>query len=1063
MSVLNLGQKRSTGLIFVYLYFFSLTAFGQPHSTKIIFNKISKDLSNNDVTSIAQDHSGFLWVGTKEGLNKFDGESFKVYNQTYEENSLPNSNVGSLLVQEDNTLWVGTFNGLCYYNREKDSFIRVSLQGTNYDPVNLERHDIRSIEEDDNGTVWVANEREGVFYKKRNTENFVQFEIPGLKRPTALLLDQDSILWIGTYRNGLIRFDLNTKQFQKFTPDPEEAQSISISYVQDLALDKNGDLFISGELGLDKLTKGGNKFRHYGSKRYNYGEMLNDSQGRFWVCVQNGGVLMYNEAQDDFYKFENDPLDPQNNLSFSYWSIHEDHEHRIWLGSTIGGLTVVDQGLNRFDYYHSNVCLVQSLSDNVIHEFYEDEKENLWIATDGGGLDYFDRSSRSYEHYRYDPNDDNSLSANAVMTLSPVRPDELWVGTWMGGLNILDLKTRKFRPFQPDNPDLYKVLYILKAKNNKVWIGTGGSGVLQYDLLTKKTVTFKSDAYDSLTLSNNDVHVVFEDSQENIWVGTWAAGLSLLKKNQIQDGVFTRFLHSTVDSTSLAGNKVNHVFEDSRKNIWIATVTGLSLYDASREAFKNFTIDNGLASNNIFAIAEDDQGFLWISTSLGLSKFDPVNETFDNFSQEDGLQPGTFSRHSVLKTKKGELVFGGTEGFNIFHPDEIFINRHKPNVYITGLKIFNQPVEIGDESSILSKDIASMDQLTLSYQHSVFTLDFIALNFTIPEKNSYAYKLEGFDEKWNFIGNKKSATYTNLDPGKYLFRVKAANNDGVWNEEGAVLKINIESAWWMSWWAISIWVLIFIGTVLFVMAFLISKRQKKELSKLVEIRTAELTRKNDELKAYDHMVSHDLKSPISNISMLGQMLSDDENLKLSDSNKEVLSHIVETSNTSLKLINDILAFAASDKPEDMEVNVDLQLEMDKVLEAFAMKIKSLNGEVKLHDLPTIDKGVPIKIYQLFYNLIGNALKFVAPDRPPKITVYMQNDQQLVVEDNGIGFDQKDADEIFKPLKRLYNKQNYQGHGIGLGTCKRVADFHGWKIHAESEIGKGTKFIITLKS
>lgn len=1036
-------------------------AQAQEFPPQLVFSKIEKDLSNDDVTSITQDIYGYLWVGTKNGLNKYDGIAFESFANSSDSTSLPSNLIECLLQQSDSTLWIGTFEGLCKYDREKNSFVRIPLIGTNHDPNNTNKHEISDITEDRNGTVWVVNEREGIFFKEKKSDSFFHYQIPNIGRVTTWIQENDSVYWIGTYDDGVKRINVKTSTVTSYSPDPSNESSISLSFVEDMVFDALGNLFISGDRGLDLLPPNSNSFIHYGSTQLNYGGLLNDSEGRLWACVQNGSVLMYDYSAGEFYKFENDPNDPLSNPSFSYWSIYEDSESRIWLGSTLRGLTVIDEGLNRFKYYESNNHHYQKQSDDIIHAIVEDENENLWMATDGGGLVYFDRKSGTFDHMQNDPRDKQSLSSNAVLTICPMNRDELWLGTWMGGINIFDIPKGTFTRFLPEDPNLDKITFITKLSDDRIWIGSGGSGIYIYDLLTKEMINHESVPEDISTLSNDDVLVLFEDSQQNIWVGTWAEGISLLKKDAIEAGKFIRYQHDPTDSTSLAANRVRHIMEDSQNNIWAATYSGMSLFVDSLSSFQTFGVKDGLASDNVFSIIEDQAQNLWIGTDKGISKFNLTNQSFENYSAEDGLQQGSFTRNSVLKTKNGELIFGGSEGFNIFQPEKVKRNNKIPNVYISGLKIFNKKVEIADETGALPKNISLMDELILTENQSVFTLEFVSLNFTIPEKNQYAFKLIGLEEQWNYVGNNNSATYTSLDPGEYVFRVKASNNDGVWNEQGASLKIKILPHWWKTWWALAIWILIGSAVSLGLIFVVIYQRQKIALKVLVDDRTEELMRKNEELKAYDHMVSHDLKTPIGNIAMLAQLLSMDSALELKPDSKEILLQLINSSNLSVQLIEGILAFASADDPSEMEENVDLHFQMERVLEAHALKIKQTNCQVKLNDLPTIQQGVSVKVYQLFHNLIGNALKFKRDGVDLQIAIYMKNSNELVIEDNGLGFDQKYADEIFKPLRRLDAVHKIEGHGIGLGTCKRVVDFHGWQIRAEGQKGLGAKFIIKI--
>jgi signal transduction histidine kinase len=604
-----------------------------------------------------------------------------------------------------------------------------------------------------------------------------------------------------------------------------------------------------------------------------------------------------------------------------------------------------------------------------------------------------------------------------------------------------------------------------------LWFGTHEGGISSYNLESKKITTYKHDVAIPSSLSSNRIRFLIEDSGQNIWIGTNGSGLDLLRKSDIPKGKFTHFEYDLADSTKLPSGKVNQILEDSNSNIWVATDRGLCSYIDSTSSFMRYQFDGQqyLAA----ALVEDDNGNLWISTSPGLIKFDPQKNTFRKYGKEDGVQSGEFSRYCVTKTRKGELAFGGERGFNIFYPDSIRDNMHEPEVYITGLKIFNKPVEIGGKDGILPIDISLLNEITLSHEQSVFTLDYKGINFTSPEKNSFAYRLEGLENEWNYVDNRRSSTYTNLDPGDYVFHVKAANNHDVWNEKGRSLRIHVLPPWWKTWWAMTLWVLLIVGSfsAYFFIRVWSLKAQRQKLKILVSQRTEELNRQsqelkkiNEELKAYDQMVSHDLKGPIGNVNMLVGILMNDKTSKVSDENLQVMNQILKASKSAVELIDEILSFAAADKPETLEKEVDLKKQVNKAISAHSLTIESLEASVTIKDLNLHISGVSIKIYQLFYNLIGNALKFQDKTRKPDIRIYsrkLTDKMEIVVEDNGIGFDNTLAGDIFKPFIRNSQGIKYAGHGIGLGTCQRIVDYHGWTIRAESELGKGSKFIITM--
>lgn len=830
------------------------------------FERIYEGLKSNRVSDIDQDFMGYIWVGTFSGLHRYSGMEFKVYTSTSDSASINNNFVGEIYEDRNNQLWIGTGNGLARYNRGKDNFTRYDLPIE--DQSSGEGNVVNTIVEDSRGTLWVAGGGNGLYYFDKDQQKLQSFENTGRLLITSMTIDNNDVIWLATNESGLVRVDINTGEVDSFTHNPSDPTSLASSTLTEVVLDADENLWIGTQRsGLDRLVMNDGKttFKHYVHEPGNPNSLGNNSlfvmyvdrSDQLWVGNENGGLHLYNKADDNFYRYSSDPDKPGSLSHNSIWSIFQDRQKRYWIGLAQSGINVADQYDSKFSYYYNNSLSRSSLNNDIIRDLWEDNENNIWLATDGGGLNYFNRGEGTFTYYRNDPDDPNSLASDAAVSLNEDENGNLWVGTWDGGLNLLVNKENgEFKTFQEvygiDNENFsIQNVFDFHFGDSYIWITSFYEGLLRYNKNTGQLQKFASTPNDPNTLSSNYTVQVHEDSFGNLWIGT-LEGLNLLRSYQIdsQTPVFQRLFASENDSTSIASNSIRHIIEDSYQNIWIATNNGLSMYVRETGEFKNYYESDGLPINEIRSIVEDNSGNLWIGTIDGISRFDSSSETFTNYDQSDGLQINEFSRYSVLKTEEGELAFGGLAGFNLFHPENIEDNPYEPPVYLTGLRLSNQPVDITDPDSPLQKSISLADSLVLSYQENVITFEFVALNYTRPEFNQHAYMMEGFENDWNYVGSQQNATYTNLDPGEYLFRVKASNNDGVWNEEGTSLTLIITPPFWQTTWFYILSAILIGATIFGIYRLRVRtiRERNRQLEKQVAERTEELKEKNQDLE-----------------------------------------------------------------------------------------------------------------------------------------------------------------------------------------------------------------------
>ncbi|MCW9711954.1 ATP-binding protein [Aliifodinibius salicampi] len=891
-------------------------ALGQSQDAKpeLNFNHIQQELLSNTVTDIYQDKFGYMWIGTYSGLHRYDGIQFHEYiHKKDDSTSLGDNIVQDVYEDQNNVFWVRTRSSISRYNRTKNNFT------TFYVPANPNIYiNNTAIEEDENGRLWVLGGAEGLYYFDPDQQKFIpKGSFKGMDL-SSLKVGESSILWLTTSNNGLIKFNTEEATIeQTFLHDPTDPQSLGSNYLNIVQFDSKGNLWVgTNNAGADRMVveNGDTSFVHYrhvpgdphslGNNDIFY--MKQDRRDQFWITNENGGLHLYNPEADEFYRYEHDPRDVNSLSSNSIYCFFEDSAGRYWVGTGINGLNIADPYASKFKHYTTSAGKENWLSNGIIRDFYETEDGNIWIATDGGGLNYFNRTEQTFEVYRHDPYDPNSLPSDAVIEVDQDPSGRIWVGTWGGGLNILvDRQEKRFVSFQEMiGNHQYPIQNVFDvhfdSQNDYIWIASNAEGLYRYNTETEELQLFEANSEQANAISSNAILNIFEDSRGNLWFAT-ENGLNYLSADAKNEGLFKRYIQQENDSTSIPDDLIRQVYEDSSNNIWIATKSGLSKYIEDEDHFMTYDQSDGLPSNEIRSIVESDNQELWIGTIKGLSNFDPKKKTFENYDRNDGLQANEFSRYAALKLSTGELLFGGINGFNLFDPDNIYMNPNIPPVYLSDFKLYNESVNVNDPDSPLDRHISMTDSLTLSYRDNVFSFEFVALNYTKPDQNEYAYMMESFEEKWNYVDNQRNATYTNLDPGDYTFRVKAANNDGVWNEEGVALALTITPPFWQTTW-------FYVLSALFIIGIVYAGYQKrvrgikaysKRLEKEVKERTSELNKKNEDLKSALKQLEEAKDELVENAHKAGMA-------DLASGILHNVGNILNSVNTSASLIKDTM-------------------------------------------------------------------------------------------------------------------------------------------------------------
>jgi signal transduction histidine kinase/ligand-binding sensor domain-containing protein len=770
---------------------------------------VEDGLSQNAIFSMAQDHEGYMWFGTRNGLNRYDGHRTLVFrNDPDDPASLGDSFVTALLVDHEGTLWAATLGGgLNRWNPEAGTFTRYAFDlyetRSNYG--------VSALFEDPSGTLWVGTYGDGLARFNRATGTFSHFRHDPLNPYSlsqnaiwAIYQDRSGTLWVGT-EGGLNRFDPASEIFTRFRYDPRDPRSLSSDYVFSIAEDGAGRLWIGTQGGLNLLDREMDSFTRFrydpadqGSLSGNFiGPLLLDSQGDFWIGTQGGGLDRMVWEEDDawptFAHYRHDPADPRSLSSNIVRTLYEDRMGVLWVGTRGGGLSKWDRANQAFMHYQQQTGTSNTLSSNSVKAFAEAPDGSLWIATRDAGLNHWDRESGLWTRYRHDPGDPGSLSSDIVIGLLVDRQGRLWATT-TDGLDRYDPAIDGFIHYKadPGNPNSLSFAagsVLVEDRSGALWVGTDGAGLNRLDPATGTFTHFHHDPSNPSSLGHDVVLALFVDHTGALWVGTEGGGLNRWRPES-QD--FAVYLEREGDPNSLSQNVIMAINEDPSGTLWIATGNGLNRWDRESDAFTRYGVREGLADPALYGVLVDDSGHLWLSADNGLTRFEPGTGTFRTYDRGDGVQPGGFDHGAFFRSPRtGELFFGGAGGFTVFRPEEVRDNEHAPPVVITAFTRFNQ---------IERSNLRPGEPLELSYRDNFFGFEFAALDFSAPEQNQYAYMLEGFDPDWIEVGNRNFASYTNLRGGHYTFRVRAANSDGVWNTEGVAIPIVIHPPLWDTWW-----------------------------------------------------------------------------------------------------------------------------------------------------------------------------------------------------------------------------------------------------------------------
>ena len=1080
---------------FTIIYSYCLTAFT---ANQYHFNKIDNinGLSNNHVQAILKDNQGFMWFGTMNGLNRYDGYSIKTYkNIPGDTNSIIGNQIIHLFLDEDNKIWVETSSGICIYNSEFDSFDTKEFLFKNkyYIPgINTSQ-----ILIDTNKNTWLAHYNSGLYLYNKKTEDLFKFESNSNNSLSissnaikSIDLDSKNNIWLIS-ETGLLEC-FNTKNFEVIYRYKIPDNNLKIDKIDyQIFIDNNDDIWIyskSHQIGLFYFNISNKSIINFrkDNPQYNISNdiitsVIQSDNGKIWCGTDHGGINIINKKDFTVKNIIHSPFDGNSLSQDVILKLYKDNDGIIWIGTYKKGINYYHESFNKFSLYANNPLKKNSLPYNDINCFAEDDKNNIWIGTNGEGLIYFDRKNNKFTQYIANPDNPNSLSSNVIVSLCNDSENRLWIGTFHGGLNILENGNYTIYKNDIENKNSISsnhVWKIIEDSKQNIWLATLGGGLELYNPELNSFTHYKSDDINSV--HSNVIITIYEDSKSNIWIGT-SNGLN---KYNRETGRFTHYIHNSNVSNSISNNLIYAICEDDDKNIWIGTSNGLNLLSNDLTEFKNFKQADGLPDDIIFNILKDDKGDLWMSTTNGISKLIIKTDTlgksrysFINFNISDGLQGKAFNEGAACKTSKGEFLFGGANGFNLFYPNQITIINNQFNIIISNLLIFNKNISVNDiinGRKILNKSINYTEEINLKYKENVITFGFTALNYFHQEKRKFKYKLEGFNESWLETSvNQRSATYTNLDPGEYFFKVKATNNEGKWTYNEASIKLIIQPPWYLTKYAIFSYIILTILLFILIKNIIVSKiRTKRKIE--IERLKAKNIHETDMMKLrFFTNISHEFKTPLTLIiSPLEKLIKIIKEESLS--NQLIL--IYNNALRLLRLVNQLMDFRKLEAGglKLQTTKNDIVLFINKISDSFKYEAKERNIDFKIHSKsPELelwyDKD---KMEKILYNVISNAFKYTPDNGKVAIKIKSKIDDkytntplyhhfEFVIENTGPGIQKDKTQKIFDRFYQLKKSGNSAGTGIGLTLTKELVELHYGKIEAKSIPGKNTKFIILL--
>jgi signal transduction histidine kinase/ligand-binding sensor domain-containing protein/DNA-binding response OmpR family regulator len=1034
--------------IILLLLFFSTAGNVKSQDIQVKYLGIENGLSNNAVTSIFQDHNGFMWFGTYDGLNRFDGYECTVFrNVIGDNNSIHSNSINSISEDVGYNIWVGGQKEISIYNPLVKQFsipsytfannsTRLSLED-NVVKLQLIKNNCMLAGTQHNGLFYfdnsVSNGRQVPLINKNNT--LVNYYVTAIKYDAA-----KNITYVLVQNEGLFTYDYQKHVLHLKNNEPRQANCISIS--------SNGNIWIGDNSGLYLCNNSTNVLSpNVIPNKISVEDICEDKKGTLWIASDGGGIWLLKPGQNKAVALfaaitEKKPVINSNSI----YAIYEDNQERKWIGTLRGGINIIEPQISMFKTIVYHTSDNNPAVDNFILSFCEDDRHNVWIGTDGAGLRYWNRSANTFTNFSHDSSNDHTISSNFVTGIIKDGSTGLWISTWFGGINRYDFRTHSFQHytcFNPVNNTVNNNVWaLLQDSRERLWASAVRNGGLY--LFNEKLNRFT--IYDSRL---TDLQCLTEDGEGNIWSGDYT---SLIKIDTI-----TR-KHKFYN----IGYAVRSIYEDKKKNFWVGTQEGgLVLFNRTDGTFKRFTTADGLPQNTILRILEGKDGNLWLSTYNGLSRFDPERKNFKNFSQADGLQSNQFSFNGALGLSNGELLFGGIKGFNIFSPRYIEEKKKIPQLFLSGLNINNAPVQ-NNLTYIKERDINVIKKVVIPFNEATLSINFLGLDYTEASNLNYAYYLQGWDKDWNYVKNTRTAYFSRLMEGNYIFKVKVSHSDGEWGNAVELLYITILPPWYRTWWAYSLYVLL-IGAAVYV--YIYYKNRQTKLKYEVQVAHLE-TQKEKELNekkiAFFTNVSHEFRAPLSLIiNPIKDLLKKPE----SRSENAELKVVYRNAQRLLRLVDELLLFKKADSEDTITlIKLNLVNLAQNVFACFTEQARSKNIHYVFEcNAPDIFiNGDREKIEIALFNILSNAFKYTPAAGTVNFLITEEDDRvKITISDTGSGIAAEEGEKLFERFYQIKNTDGKSGFGIGLYLVKKFIEAHKGTVSYQSILGKGTSFFIVL--
>ncbi len=1046
-----------------------------------------------------EDRLGFLWFGSEGGgLFRWDGYTLKAYPPRPD--GLSNGNIYRIIqdATDPYVLWIGTGNGLNRFDLRTESFTAYYSDPDN--PSTLSDNTIQDIVQDptEPGVLWLATTN-GLNRFDASTGT-VQRYLHDPVNPMALgypdlwrlLQDPEdpSVLWIGTYGGGLERFDKRSGTFMRYRHDPDDPCSLPDpdNLVDALIADRDEARYLwvgSPSVGLARFDKLTGEFTHYPQTAdlVEVGLIYDDGRGYLWLggYITNNGLTLFEKATGAVRTYRYDPGDPFSLSNDLVVNVAEDSAGRFWIVSYGGPVDKIDPYHQNFEVYRAQPELETALANNAVTALAQTADGALWVGTQGG-LHRWDPVTGSFTRYHHLPDDPTSLPSDYILSITPAPDGDLWLGLWSGPLTRFDPRTGRVVATYPAETDGFADIVVDPDDSRMLWIGTLVAGLARFDTRSGQFTFYRQRSeVDQLNLgpSTGYLQRVLHDRRAPVlWMGGWyGGGLNRFDK---MTGRFSHYLARPEDPNSLASNAIAALYQDESNQLWIGTQGGgLHRFDPLTDRFVRYDARLGIPSDVNVIVPDAHSHQLWLGTNEGLLLFDPrAGKVVRRYVKADGLQGDIFLPGSGLLARDGAVLLGGAGGLNRFYPDRLRVNTRPPTVVLTALTQGGQSLP-----QLAGRLPAFVPEIRLDWQHNFFEFEYVALNYTLPEKNQYAYKLEGVDADWRYVGTRRFGNYTTLPAGTYTLRIIAANNDGVWNEEGVRLKVTVVPPFWQTWWfRLSLFVLL-VGGVGGGLLWRLraAEAEQRKLEALVQQRTRELQdlnaqlqaqnleleNRNNELDAFAHTVAHDLKNPLAAIIGFAGLL--EMQLAAKDVNQEQViqnaHRILQAGRKMNYIIEELLLLSTIRKVTEIQLQpVDMGAVVQETLTRLQLEIEQAGAQIDLPSTWPVAFGQPAWVEEVWTNYLSNAIKYGG--KPPHITLGWDVDPtqpnmlRFWVRDNGPGLTEEEQRRLFTMFTRL-DKVRAKGHGLGLSIVRRIVEKLGGSVGVNSAPGQSSTFWFTL--